>query len=209
MKKTPYPLTKTALGFTLIELLVVIAIIAILAALLFPAIRMVKVKTMIRTAQIEMAMIGNGIQRYESDYGRLPCSAEAVTAAVGTAEDFTFGGVFLTPGGAPLEVSGPSAVSAKYKASNAEIMAILLDWEKYPNNQPTVNVGHVKNPQRNSGYLNAKFVSDTVSPGIGSDGVYRDPWGNPYVISIDLNNDGKTRDAFYRVRSVSQMSSGS
>ena len=102
----------------------------------------------------------------------------------------------------------PSAGLHEGLASNAEIMAILFDLEKYPNGQPTVNVGHVKNPQRNIGYLAAYFVSDTVSPGIGSDGVYRDPWGDPYIITIDLNNDGKTRDAFYRARSVSQIASG-
>jgi hypothetical protein len=33
--------------------------------------------------------------------------------------------------------------------------------------------------------------------------VYRDPWLNPYVITIDLNYDGKARDAFYRLPAVS------
>jgi hypothetical protein len=27
--------------------------------------------------------------------------------------------------------------------------------------------------------------------------VYRDPWGNPYVITMDLNYDGLCKDAFY------------
>ena len=35
-----------------------------------------------------------------------------------------------------------------------------------------------------------------------------DPWGNPYVITVDLNNDGKSRDAFYRARSIAQITSG-
>ena len=52
--------------------------------------------------------------------------------------------------------------------------------------------------------LNANTVSDTFSPGVGSDGVYRDPWGNPYIITLDLNFDEKARDAFYRAVSVSQ-----
>jgi hypothetical protein len=30
------------------------------------------------------------------------------------------------------------------------------------------------------------------------DGVYRDPWGNPYIITLDLNYDNKCRDALYR-----------
>jgi hypothetical protein len=32
------------------------------------------------------------------------------------------------------------------------------------------------------------------SPGAGTDLVYRDPWNNPYVISLDRNGDGPTRD---------------
>ena len=44
---------------------------------------------------------------------------------------------------------------------------------------------------------------NTTSPGVGPDGVYRDPWGNPYIITIDLNYDDKARDAFYRSPAVS------
>jgi hypothetical protein len=33
--------------------------------------------------------------------------------------------------------------------------------------------------------------------------VYRDPWGNPYVISMDLNYDGMCQDAFYCQKKVS------
>jgi prepilin-type N-terminal cleavage/methylation domain-containing protein len=208
MKPLLLPRRKRAIGFTLIELLVVIGIIALLASLLLPAISRGPEKEKIIGARLQTAQITSATERYESDYGRLPCSTAAMNAAVGATEDFTFGGTFKSPGGATLEVAGPTTVSSQYKASNAEIMAILFDLEKYQNGQPTVNVGHVKNPQRNIGYLAANFVSDTVSPGIGSDGVYRDPWGDPYVISFDLNNDGKVRDAFYRARSVSQIASG-
>ena len=96
----------------------------------------VPTKARVREARIQVGLIVNALQKYESDYGRLPCSTEAMSAAVGGTEDFTYGGTFQTPGGAMLEVAGPSAVSSKYKASNAEIMAILLDLEKYPNNLP-------------------------------------------------------------------------
>jgi len=46
---------------------------------------------------------------------------------------------------------------------------------------------------------------DTNSPGVGLDGVYRDPWGNPYIITLDLDHDTKSRDAFYRLASVSEI----
>ena len=32
----------------------------------------------------------------------------------------------------------------------------------------------------------------------------RDAWGNPYIISLDLNFDGKCRDVFYRQDTVSR-----
>ena len=47
------------------------------------------------------------------------------------------------------------------------------------------------------------MAGNNTSPGIGQDGIYRDPWGNPYIITIDLNYDDKARDAFYRLPAVS------
>jgi hypothetical protein len=38
---------------------------------------------------------------------------------------------------------------------------------------------------------------------VGLDGVCRDPWGNPYVISLDLNNDAECEDAFYAFPTIS------
>jgi hypothetical protein len=70
----------------------------------------------------------------------------------------------------------------------------------------TINQGHVKNPQKTK-YLNAAMTTDTNSPGVGPDGVYRDPWGNPWVVTIDLNYDEKARDGFYRLPAVSQVPS--
>ena len=59
-----------------------------------------------------------------------------------------------------------------------------------------VNANHQKNPQQTV-FLNAKMVSNTNLPGVGPDLVYRDPWKNPYVITIDLNDDNQCKDAFY------------
>jgi prepilin-type N-terminal cleavage/methylation domain-containing protein len=190
-------------GFTLVELLVVIAIIAILAAMLLPVLAAVKKKTQIQMARTQIAAIANAIRAYETEYSRYPVSPAVQTWALGTSptSDATYGLTFLSTLG--ISTSGfPANLN-----DNSEVMAILMDIEKYPSSgAATINSGHVKNPQQRK-FLSATTVSDTVSPGIGSDLVYRDPWGNPYIITIDLNNDEKARDLCYCDAKVSDPSS--
>jgi prepilin-type N-terminal cleavage/methylation domain-containing protein len=202
---------RTFRAFTLIELLVVIAIIAILAGLLLPALAIVKKKSQIGRAKTEMQGIAAAINQYDATYSRMPVSSEAFGEATANSPDFTFGTMSnATPvigrngatGTLPkiLNVGGKTG----YQMPNSEVMAILLDLTNYPGGTPTVNTNHIKNPQRIA-FLNAKMVSDLGISGIGPDLVYRDPWGNPYIISLDLNGDSKTRDGFYRQANVSRL----
>ena len=199
-------------GFTLIELLVVISIIAILAAMLLPAVARSRLKAQIQQARMEMGQIVLAIKNYESAYNRFPVATEAMDAAAPAKEDFTYGGSFTLPTGTAFTIATPGLnyqpraqavpAAARTYYYNADVIAILMDWTNFPNGQATVNMNHIKNPQRNA-LLNAKMAQTPNGSGVGPDGVFRDPWGTPYIISFDLNYDEKTRDAFYRNQAVS------
>ncbi|OPZ23541.1 MAG: hypothetical protein BWZ02_03176 [Lentisphaerae bacterium ADurb.BinA184] len=67
--------------FTLIELLVVVAIIAVLAALLLPALRQAKTKGTIAACQGNLREIGVGVFMYLGDWDRLPLFTNVGNAA--------------------------------------------------------------------------------------------------------------------------------
>jgi prepilin-type N-terminal cleavage/methylation domain-containing protein len=200
-------------GFTLIELLVVISVIGILASMLLPALSKAKVKAQAAKARTEVSAIKGGVFAYQADNnGRWPIGQRALAGLNDNTPDYTFGTFNMNMQGAstllrgkkkPLPAIRNEGQNGPWHNSNSEVISILKKMRVFPDGSATVNNDGRYNPKDND-YLNAKMVSDYVSNGIGPDGVYRDPWGSPYIITIDTNGDQKCRDAFYRLTSVSQ-----
>ena len=192
----PNPMKNNAeRGFTLIELLVVIAIIGILAGLLLPTLSKVKEKAKIAQAKIEMQAIVSSINGYYSQHNAMPFPFAGVRT-----NDFTFGyGPIISYGS-----SGPSPEFNGVVLDNSHLVAILINRGLTTGLKNTVAR---RNPQQTV-FLNARLTQATNGPGIGPDGIYRDPWGMPYVISLDLNNDNRVRDGVYSQAALNARSVG-
>ena len=163
----------------------------------------------ISKARTEVQAIANAIEAYQSAYGHFPVSPEVQDYAKSKGRDFTFGCDF-TNDSFPPHFGSP--IFGGRILNNAEVIAVVMDLTTYPGGAPTINTNHALNP-RQIKFLNAKFSNplNTGSkplPGVDKNGVYRDPWGNPYIITMDLNGDGLVDDVFYGEAGVSQYSPG-
>jgi prepilin-type N-terminal cleavage/methylation domain-containing protein len=190
-------------AFTLIELLVVIAIIAILASLLLPAVAAVQKNARKKLVATSISNLGAAIQAYQVKYTRLPASAPTRAAISDQHPDFTYGtqqeGVQV-PSAKPNQVYGSviNKSGAAWQVSNAELMSILLHEPRTINGQ-AINRNNELNPQLET-FLSVRSETgrkpDRVSE---EDGVYRDAYGFPYIVILDLDYDGKVRNPFFGV----------
>jgi prepilin-type N-terminal cleavage/methylation domain-containing protein len=167
-------------AFTLIEMLVVIAIIAILAGILLPALGAVKTRAKIKQAQMEMANLVAAINAYEKEYNRYPGSTKVEQNGN---PDFTYGAAGVLTG-------------KNYEKDNSLVMRILLNrMDEEPD--PVMKADIKGRNPRNMSFFDAKMVPDEQSGISTRDFVFRDPWGSPYIITIDLDDNNKCRDGYY------------
>ena len=194
LPKSPRPRSN---GFTLVELLVVIAIIAILAGIILPTLGKVKENAKKASARAEMSGLAAAIKAYESDYNRYP-STQLTEQQAGTG-DFTYGNFGTT---APLGSPALNPFPIGGDTNNSVLVLLLLDIDQ------GINLNHIRNPRKIK-YWNAKMVSATDLGGVSTaDYIARDPWGSPYIVTVDMNDDNKCIDALYSRASVSERAAG-
>tara|TARA_Y100000588_G_C13903416_1_gene773891 strand:- start:17 stop:715 length:699 start_codon:yes stop_codon:yes gene_type:complete len=166
-------------GLTLLEILAVIAIIAILASILIPAIVRGKIRAKVGMAKVDCQTIATSIKQYYDDYKRYPTRKGQKANTKGG--DLTFDSVNLP---------------------NSDAIVILIDDTELSD----VNKNHRANYKKTR-YFEPKMTGNYDDQGIGPDGIFRDPFGNPYVISVDLNNDDKCSDLLYEMPGISGIAS--
>jgi len=157
-------------SFTLLELLVVVSIIAILLALLLPAIAAARRQAKISEARTDIKNIQAAIRAYYNEYGKLPVQASEQGGVGANGCDGYYG-----EGG-----GGTNGDSGIFQYEIIDILRASND---------TINVQNKFNPRQIVFLEIPNRANATINSGT-LQGTFLDPWGNPYFIKLDNTGDG-------------------
>ncbi len=154
-------------GFTLVELLVVVGILALLMAILLPAVNKLMGKAEVSRAKADVQRVANAWQSYYAEYQRWPVKNGLLFGTWGWGQS-----------GAEGSTGMPTVVQVM---TNIMYPATSVQEAGNRNMHPIVTNFNPK------GIVFMAYDSDAVDAG----GNLVDPWGNPYFFLFDVNGDGR------------------
>jgi len=158
---------RSRLGFTLIELTVVLAVIVTLALVLTPSIANFINDSRSARATSDCNTIGGAIANFYRDNGFYPMWKVALNGGPGTAQNRVQ--LLVSPGNIPAEEQLSTWTSG----------TTALLSEQLVNNTPGYTFKSTTSPLGwNGPYLSSEIIAD--------------PWGNRYVVNVELLDPGAT-----------------
>jgi hypothetical protein len=134
----------------------------------------------IELARKQVYQLMGAVEAFLDSHGLwIPMTTNAVLAA---APDFVFGTVDT---GADVELL---QAGDGYQANNSEVLRFLLN-PGLPSADRVHKGKLVEGSDDPRAILDPPKAADNRSPGLGPDGVYRDPWGSPYILTLDVDGD--------------------
>jgi prepilin-type N-terminal cleavage/methylation domain-containing protein len=161
--------SRTHRGFTLIELLSVIGIIAVLVALLFPAIKSALIKAEVTRAQSGISNLSTALRAYYTEYGKWPVTDTAYSSYI---IDQNF--VALLGGANPATPPIPTGYT----------------YNNYSGNFGPIGTAIFNGNPRGIHFLDFKASDLDVG------GTYIDPWKHPYYVRFDYTYADLVEDPF-------------